>query len=104
MKRQQRIVQQPLASTSNWTRWDGALLISMWILIFARWGKYYLRQRSMVNAELEHLSQEAYRLVVFRPEDEWRSKNTGKEGALMAVLDQVELLLTEQDGAEVSPQ
>ncbi|HAU3269273.1 TPA: hypothetical protein JDJ25_003945 [Salmonella enterica subsp. salamae] len=104
LKRQQRIVQQPLASTSNWTRWDGALLISMWILIFARWGKYYLRQRSMVNAELEHLSQEAYRLVVFRPEDEWRSKNTGKEGALMAVLDQVELLLTEQDGAEVSPQ
>ncbi len=104
LKRQQRIVQQPLASTSNWTRWDDALLVSMWILIFARWGEYYLRQRSMVNAELEYLSQEAHRLVVFRPEDEWRSKHTGKEGALMAVLDQVELLLTEQEGAEISPQ
>lgn len=37
LKRQQRIVQQPLGSTSNWTRWDGALVVSMWILIFARW-------------------------------------------------------------------
>jgi hypothetical protein len=51
---------------------------------------------------LEHLSQEAYRLVVFRPEDEWRSKHTGKEGALMFVLEHVELLLIEQDGAEIS--
>ena len=47
LDRQKRIVQQPLASTSDWTRWDSALKVSLWILTFARWGQHYLRGRSM---------------------------------------------------------
>ena len=52
LKRPRRIVQQPLASTSDWARWDDALVVSMWILILARWGQYYLRERDMADQEL----------------------------------------------------
>lgn len=34
LKRQRRIVQQPLVSTSDWTQWDDALKVSLWILAF----------------------------------------------------------------------
>lgn len=47
LKWQQRIVQQPLASTSDWTRWDYALVVSMWVLTFTRWGQYYPLGRGM---------------------------------------------------------
>jgi hypothetical protein len=97
LKRQQRIVRQPLASTSNWTRWDGALVVSMWILIFTRWGQYYLRGRDMSDRELDELSRDARELAMVRPMNEWRSKNTGKQGELSALLDQVEQLLASSD-------
>jgi hypothetical protein len=97
LKRQQRIVRQPLASTSDWTRWDGALVVSMWILIFTRWAQYYLRGRDMSDRELEELSRDARELAMVRPINEWRSKNTGKQGELAALLDQVEELLASSD-------
>jgi hypothetical protein len=96
LKRQQRIVQQPLASTSDWTLWDGALGISMWILTFTRWGQYYLRERSMTDLELEELSQSARNLAMVRPLDEWRLQGTVR-GELAVFLDQVEELLTSSD-------
>jgi hypothetical protein len=98
LKQQQRILQQPLPSTSDWTRWDGALVASMWILIFARWGQYYLRGRGITDRELDELSWDARELAMVRPINEWRSKNTGKEGELAALLDQVEELLATSDG------
>lgn len=97
LKRQRRIVQQPLASTSDWTRWDGALVVSMWILTFTRWGKYYLRARGITDRELEELSRGARELAMVRPMNEWRSKGTGKQGELPAFLDQVEELLASSD-------
>lgn len=93
LKRQQRVVQQPLASTSDWTRWDNALVVSMWILTFARWGQYYLRGRGMTDRELEGLSRGARELAMIRPMGEWRSEGAGKQGELAAFLDQVERLL-----------
>lgn len=98
LKRQRQILQQPLASTSNWTRWDDALTVSMWILIFARWGQYYLRGRDLIDQDLEKLSLGARKLALFRPMDEWRSTGTGKQGELAAFLDQVEELLASDDG------
>ena len=93
LKRQRHVIQQPLASTSNWTRWDDALVVSMWILTFTRWGQYYLGERTIANDELEGLSRVARELAMVRPMDEWRSKSTGKQGELAAFLDQVEELL-----------
>jgi hypothetical protein len=104
LKRQRRIVQQPLASTSDWTRWDGALIVSMWIFTFTRWAQYYLRGRGVRNEELEELSRSAGELAMVRPMHEWRSMGAGKQGELAAFLDQAEELLSEnEDGAAVDP-
>lgn len=94
LKRQRLIVLQPLASTSDWARWDDALTISMWILIFSRWGQYYFRARGIGDRELEALSQDARKLAMVRPMSEWRSEGAGKKGELAALIDQVEELLT----------
>ena len=97
LNRQRRIVRQPLASTSNWTQWDGALVVSMWILTFTGWGQYYLRQRGTTDRELEELSWDARELAIIRPISEWRSTVAGKQGELAAFLDQVAELLTTSD-------
>ena len=97
LKRQRRIVQQPLASTSDWTRWDSALTVSLWILAFSKWGEYYLRQRGMTDSELERLSRDARELAMVRPMVEWRSEVAGKPGQLAAFLDQVDELLASSD-------
>lgn len=97
LMRQRRIVQQPLASTSDWTRWDGALVVSMWILTFARWCQYYLRGRDMKDCELENLLRDARDLAMVRPMDEWSAKEAGKQGELAAFLGQVDELLASSD-------
>ena len=97
LMRQRRIVQQPLASTSDWTRWDGALVVSMWLLTFARWCQYYLRGRDMNDCELENLLRDARDLAMVRPMDEWRANEAGKQGELAAFLGQVEELLASSD-------
>ncbi|WP_175745078.1 VPA1262 family protein [Burkholderia ambifaria] len=97
LKLQQRIVQQPLASTSDWSRWDCALTISMWILAFGRWCEFYLRQRDVTDRELERLSRDARELAMVRPMGEWRSEGAGMRGELVAFLDQVEGLLDASD-------
>lgn len=97
LKRQRRIVQQPLASTSNWTRWNDALPVSIWILGFTRRGQYHLRGRGIILRELEELSQEARKLAMARPMTEWRSLGVGKQGELASFLDQVEGLLASSD-------
>jgi len=104
LKRQRRIVQQPLASTSDWTRWDSALVVSMWILIFTRWSQYYLRGIGMTDHDVDQLSHGARELALVRPIHEWRAKGTGKQGELAAFLDQVEELLICSDGAQSSTQ
>ena len=93
LKDHQRTVQQPLASTSNWTRWNGALTIAMWILAFTRWAQYYLRGRGMTVNELDELSRKASELAMFRPMNEWRLMGAGERGELAAFLDQVTKLL-----------
>ncbi|MHC8286319.1 VPA1262 family protein [Pseudomonas sp. XS1P51] len=93
IRRQQRVVQQPLASTSNWTRWNDALMISMWLLTFSRWSQYYLRDIGRVNVELEDLVLITQRLVLVRPMGEWRSEGASNQSELAAFLDQVEGLL-----------
>jgi hypothetical protein len=97
LKRQRRIVQQPLASTSDWTQWDDALKVSMWILAFTRWAQYYLHEHGLTDDELEAVSRDARELAMVRPMDEWRSEGPGMRGELAAFLDQVEKLLASSD-------
>lgn len=97
LKRQRRIIQQPLASTSDWTRWDDALVVSMWILAFTRWSQYYLRVRGVNDCKLEELSEAASELAMVRPINEWRTEGTGKPGELAAFLDQAEDLLASNE-------
>lgn len=92
LNRQSRIIRQPLASTSDWTRWDNALVFSMWILSFARWGQYYLQERGIINTQLDDLFQKARDLAMVRSIDEWHSDGPGARGQLAKFLDQVEKL------------
>lgn len=104
LRRQQRVVQQPLASTSNWTRWDRALTVSLWLLAFFRWAEFYLRQRCSTDGKLDQLSLSARALVAVRPMSEWRIDGAGKLGELAAFLDQVDELFDtsagQKDGLE----
>lgn len=93
LRRQQQIIQQPLASTSNWSRWSNALVVSMWILAFTRWIQYYLHQRGITESnQLEELSQTAHNLSISRSMDEWES-STGQKKSLIDFLNQAEELL-----------
>lgn len=90
---QRRNLQQPLASTINWTDWDDALVVCMWALTFTRWCQYYLSEDGKSNPELDKLSNDAYTLVMLRPMSEWQSHEVGSKKALMDVFQQADELM-----------
>lgn len=94
LKRKRKIVQQPLASTSNWSRWNDALIVSKWILTFARWSQYYLREPDITDNEVNKLSRLAHEITMFRPMDEWHSNISTQQDELAIFLDEVEELLS----------
>ncbi|KAB7693757.1 hypothetical protein GBN24_03865 [Plesiomonas shigelloides] len=72
IKKQKRIIQRPLARTSNYSEWDEALKISLWILIFAKFCQYYLNAQNMAsNYELNVLLRDADELAMVRTLSEW---------------------------------
>jgi hypothetical protein len=93
LKIQKRIIQQPLASTSNWTQWDDALRVSLWILAFCKWGQIYLDQRGVDDQGLVSLIAEAESLSMIRPRDEWRYEGGGRYIETYAFLEQAESIL-----------
>ncbi len=89
--KQKRIIQQPLASASNWSRWDNALKVSLWILVFTKWCKYYLDDLDILyHDQLYILLDGATNLAMIRPSDEWLPHS-----ALFLYLEKVEKLLFE---------
>ncbi len=56
IKIQQRVIRQPLASASNWTQWDCALNVSLWILVFSKLSRYYLNTLQ-ISAHVEPSAQ-----------------------------------------------
>lgn len=104
LKRQKRIVQQPLASTSDWNRWDGALKVSMWILAFTRWVYFHLSERDTTDRKLEDLSRDARELAMIRPMSEWQSKGDGVQRELASFLEQAEELLASRNAPKDRPQ
>lgn len=95
LRRQRRIIQQPLASTSDWTRWDNALRVSLWILAFGKWSEFYLSAQGTTDQNLEYLLSEAHSLAMVRTIEEWQSEGVGVRSELIAFLEQVERLLSE---------
>ncbi|WP_419729811.1 VPA1262 family protein [Lichenicola sp.] len=93
LRRQKIIVHQPLASTSDWTRWDRALVIAMWILSFCKFGQFYLLKSDMADADLNDLSKHAHELAMVRPIDEWRVNGPGRPSDLAAFYEKAEQLL-----------
>jgi len=91
--KQKRIILQPLASTSNWSRWDEALRVSLWILVFTKWCKYYLDSLDVSHHDqLYVLLDNATSLAMIRPSNEWLP-----DSALFLCLEKVEELLFEKN-------
>lgn len=89
---QQRIIQQPLASTSNWSKWNDALTVSMWISAFAKLCSHYLNQLGIKdNEKLDTLLKLSYSLAMIRPWEEWNS-----ESELIKFVEWIENLLSNQ--------
>ncbi|HHR0803533.1 TPA: hypothetical protein ACS28E_003292, partial [Enterobacter roggenkampii] len=85
----------PLASTSNWSQWDDALRVSLWILAFAKWSEFYLSALGTFDQNLERLSGDAQRLAMVRMKEEWQSEDVGIQSELIEFLEQGERLLSE---------
>ncbi|MFV8192724.1 VPA1262 family protein [Acinetobacter soli] len=76
LKNQSRIIQQPLASTLNWSKWNDALTISMWISVFTKLCKYYLSQLNIQeNDKLDILLENSLSLAMTRPLAEWNTES-----------------------------
>ncbi len=78
-----RDVQQPLASTLNWGKWNISLVVAMWILAFTRWVSHFMTEPSGIEPEIKSLSNETRRLALLRPVSEWKSRR-GVEPAGLA--------------------
>ena len=83
VNRVRRDVQQPLASTLNWRKWNISLVVAMWILAFTKWASHFTTTPSGIEVELEYLSNEARSLALLRPSTEWKS-NQGVDPAGLA--------------------
>lgn len=75
-----RDIQQPLASTLNWRKWNTALVVTMWILAFTKWASHCMATPSGIEVELERLSNEARRLALIRPVTEWQLQGVDPGG------------------------
>ncbi len=72
LKRKERAVRQPLASTSNWAQWNDGLIVSMWIFAWSRWAEYYLQASGLSQPDLDDLLRSAGALATLRPIEEWK--------------------------------
>lgn len=88
--KQKRIVQQPLASTSNWDEWHEALFVSLWMLAFAKWCLYYLQE---IDNKIDRFIQETEEIAMLMNTNEWNSCG-GKE--LILFLEQANKLNDEK--------
>ncbi|HET6803996.1 MAG TPA: VPA1262 family protein [Frateuria sp.] len=79
LSQNRRIIQQPLASTTNWAAWYDALTTSLWIAGFARWARYYQRTLNKEVDELEQLAKDADALAAARSQEEWDSASTHRD-------------------------
>jgi hypothetical protein len=88
LARVRRDVQQPLASTSNWNKWNISIVVAMWIFAFTKWATHFLVKPSEIDADLELLSSDARFIALVRPVTDWQS-DRGVEPALAKFIEEV---------------
>jgi hypothetical protein len=84
-----RDVQQPLASTSNWSKWNISIFVAMWIFAFTKWAAHSLVKPSKIERELEQLSAESRSVALVRPITDWWSDRGVEPAALAKFIDEV---------------
>lgn len=83
LRKQKQIIQQPLASSANWSKWDDALKVALWIWLFAEWCQYYNSAHGEENSQkLIQLYGSAKELAMVRSEPEWEPLGTGIQSEL----------------------
>lgn len=83
LRKQKQIIQQPLASSANWSKWDDALKVALWIWLFAEWCQYYNSVHGEENSQkLIQLYGSAKELTMVRSESEWEPLGTGIQSEL----------------------
>ncbi|WP_417528990.1 VPA1262 family protein [Marinomonas shanghaiensis] len=71
LRKQKQVIQQPLANTANWSNWNNALKVSLWIWLFTEWCRYYNSINGNDNSQkLVELYDIAKELALARPESE----------------------------------
>ena len=88
LDRVRRDVQQPLASTSNWNKWNISIVVAMWIYAFTKWATHFVAKPSEIDAELERLSSDARLIALVRPLADWQS-DRGVELALAKFIEEI---------------
>jgi hypothetical protein len=89
LDRVRRDVQQPLASTLNWGKWNTSLVVAMWILAFTKWASHFLSNPTGIEAELERLSNEARCVALIRPVTEWKSDRGVSSAGLARFIEEI---------------
>lgn len=84
-----REIQKPLASTSNWNRWNSALVVAMWIYAFTKWVQTRSVSPGGTDKPLSQLSDSARSLALARPVEEWRSYLGSGAGELASFIEEV---------------
>ena len=83
LRKQKQVIQQPLASTTNWSNWDDSLKVSLWIWLFTEWCRYYNSITGNDNSKkLVELYNTAKNLALIKPESEWLPLNSTLQSEL----------------------
>lgn len=88
LKKARTNVQQPLASTMNWSKWDDSLEVAMWTYAFCRHVEHYVEESAKLPTQFVELCQSSRDVAMVRPLGEWRY-NGVERGALAAFIEQV---------------
>lgn len=92
LNQQRQIIQQPLASTANWSKWNDALKVSLWVFAFTKWCGYYLNELGAIShCELNNLAEKARDLSMIRSLAEWST-----EEELLSFIEEIDKLRQEK--------
>lgn len=87
LKKARTNVQQPLASTLNWNKWDCSLEVAMWIYGFCRHAKHHMKDPAQLPIRFFDVCQSSKAIAMVRQLNEWRY-NGVERGALAAFIEE----------------
>lgn len=79
LKKVRANVQQPLASTMNWSTWNCSLEVAMWIYAFCRHVEHYIEDSATLPSQFADLCTPSREIALIRPLDEWRNARGATE-------------------------